>query len=486
MRILSQEIRSNANWIDSLKTPEIRNNWIAEAREKLEEAAVKTMFDRLDFLATLQPKEGAKLGGIDYVWLSDTLVDSATRSSLKQLAILLENDSEHHNDFYPHKDKLLVKLIDPLLFSLGIEYSHVLAKPIPSPKSALFIDTLGQNPGERTDWEKYLAKAYGRADDPSKSEYRLFIYSSSYYEPDLYLRIPAEFSVNLEGSVTIESYINNLHPIDYSDFYPTIASAFSCILPLFEQTLTDIAHFQYSREFPVKESLPLRPITPYSLHGRRLQVVVEMANIVLTPNSPEYTGTTWCAGKIKLCTDEIIATGVYCYDSDNVTDGGVELREHLKGHGLDLPDSDDSSIEDVDEYISQEVGTVQIKPGRCMVYSNFYQSRDTKFKLCDTAKPGYRKLLKFYLVDPTIRVPSSAIIPPQQQNWWARQVRQIARFAELPDLVWDKIADYVDYPMSLKKGKEIRDEILDDDGDNEIYEPEYDSWTGYEVHLFTY
>ncbi|KAJ2393306.1 hypothetical protein GGI05_002458, partial [Coemansia sp. RSA 2603] len=140
------------------------------------------------------------------------------------------------------------------------------------------------------------------------------------------------------GGVTIESYINNLHPIDYSDFYPTIASAFSCILPLFEQTLTDIAHFQYSREFPVKESLPLRPITPYSLHGRRLQVVVEMANIVLTPNSPEYTGTTWCAGKIKLCTDEVIATGVYCYDSDNVTDGGVELREYLYGYGCESRD----------------------------------------------------------------------------------------------------------------------------------------------------
>ncbi|KAJ2381641.1 hypothetical protein GGI05_005909, partial [Coemansia sp. RSA 2603] len=78
MRILSQKIRSDANWIDSLKTPETRKCLIAEAREKLEEAAVKTMFDKLDFLATLQPKEGAKLGSIDYVWLSDTLVDSAT------------------------------------------------------------------------------------------------------------------------------------------------------------------------------------------------------------------------------------------------------------------------------------------------------------------------------------------------------------------------------------------------------------------------
>ncbi|KAJ2371875.1 hypothetical protein IW150_004395 [Coemansia sp. RSA 2607] len=249
MRILSQKIRSDANWIDSLKTPETRKCLIAEAREKLEEAAVKTMFDRLDFLATLQPKEGAKLGSIDYVWLSDTLVDSATRLSLKQLATLLENDSEHHNDFYPHKDKLLVKLIDPLLFSLGIEYSHVLAKPISSPKDALFIDALGHNPGDLTEWSKYLAEAYARADDPSKSEYSLFV--SEYHNSDfqLYLSIPAEFSVDLEGSVTIESYINNLHPIDYSDFYPTVASAFSCMLPLFEQTLTDIAHFQYSRNY---------------------------------------------------------------------------------------------------------------------------------------------------------------------------------------------------------------------------------------------
>ncbi|KAJ2746697.1 hypothetical protein GGI20_001118 [Coemansia sp. BCRC 34301] len=45
-----------------------------------------------------------------------------------------------------------------------------------------------------------------------------------------------------DGAVTIESYINNLHPITYAAFYPIIANVFSKFIPLLEQVLTDLVH----------------------------------------------------------------------------------------------------------------------------------------------------------------------------------------------------------------------------------------------------
>ncbi|KAJ2372971.1 hypothetical protein IW150_003853, partial [Coemansia sp. RSA 2607] len=115
IRLMGQQIRSDTNWNVGLKYPETRERQIAEATKMfrefgeyddlkvLELPAINALFERLDYLATLQPKEGAKLSNIDYVWFSDTLIDSATLVSLKQLGTMLENDSEHHNDIVSYK-----------------------------------------------------------------------------------------------------------------------------------------------------------------------------------------------------------------------------------------------------------------------------------------------------------------------------------------------------------------------------------------------
>ena len=42
---------------------------------------------------------------------------------------------------------------------------------------------------------------------------------------------------------------------------------------------------------------PPAPVDPVDLKGSRLQVIVKMANIILTPDKPEYNGGTWHIGK---------------------------------------------------------------------------------------------------------------------------------------------------------------------------------------------
>lgn len=46
------------------------------------------------------------------------------------------------------------------------------------------------------------------------------------------------------------------------------------------------------------------------------------------------------------------------------------------------------------------------------------------FKLADPTKPGYRRFIALWLVDPHPgrRILSTANVPPQQQDWWAESV----------------------------------------------------------------
>ena len=46
------------------------------------------------------------------------------------------------------------------------------------------------------------------------------------------------------------------------------------------------------------------------------------------------------------------------------------------------------------------------------------QHRVSPFKLVDPTKPGHRRFIALWLVDPNKRIISTANVPPQQQDWW--------------------------------------------------------------------
>lgn len=42
----------------------------------------------------------------------------------------------------------------------------------------------------------------------------------------------------------------------------------------------------------------------------------------------------------------------------------------------------------------------------------------SSFKLQDPTKPGHRRFIALWLVDPHRRILSTANVPPQQKDWW--------------------------------------------------------------------
>jgi hypothetical protein len=58
------------------------------------------------------------------------------------------------------------------------------------------------------------------------------------------------------------------------------------------------------------------------------------------------------------------------------------------------------------------------KSGRALAWPNIYQHRVAPFELVDQTKPGHRKILAIFLVDPSIKpIPSATNVLPQRLDW---------------------------------------------------------------------
>jgi hypothetical protein len=81
----------------------------------------------------------------------------------------------------------------------------------------------------------------------------------------------------------------------------------------------------------------------------------------------------------------------------------------------------------------------------------------------DPSKPGHRKLLALFLVDPNIRIVSTANVPPQQRDWWSEELKSSGCFKHLAPELQEKVFESVDdFPIGLDEAKEIRLKLMDE------------------------
>lgn len=125
------------------------------------------------------------------------------------------------------------------------------------------------------------------------------------------------------------------------------------------------------------------------------------------------------------------------------------------------------------------------------------QHQVSGFRLEDPTKPGHRRFIALWLVDPTKRIISTANVPPQQLDWWAdaafgstREARAAALSkvppeavalmkdegldltetavdacklpAELMDMVRSYSKDEALLPMGLEEAKEHRLKLMEE------------------------
>ena len=116
-----------------------------------------------------------------------------------------------------------------------------------------------------------------------------------------------------------------------------------------------------------------------------------------------------------------------------------------------------------EEATIQDIGRVLTREGRLLAFPNVVQHRVSSFRLADPTQPGHRKILALFLIDPHIRILSTANVPPQQKSWWAEKVRATQKLSDLPKELVDHVIDGVsDFPISLEEAKEIRLRLMDE------------------------
>ena len=241
------------------------------------------------------------------------MIPDSLREKLLAAVAPLENVPDSEKDWHPGSDGLVLDLVHPSLYPI------------------VYDRTMGKTSGSGT--AKVLSPPEFDGADPEFISKR-------------FQWLPSDFSVGGDGKVTLASpYINNVHPIRNKELYSVIPEILQHAIPMYERVLSDL----------LRPILPMRIATsggcgwageptadciwengiPYpssaseneyyadedawyekrefktpdgrgkydgdlkvmndrlSLKGRTLQVIVKLANIILTPEKPEYPGGKW-------------------------------------------------------------------------------------------------------------------------------------------------------------------------------------------------
>ncbi|MEU9998605.1 DUF4246 domain-containing protein [Streptomyces sp. NPDC050848] len=427
----SSHIRAKPGWFDKMNDADIVGRWTQEAvAQGLTEAQVRYVLAELVHYAALRDgRTGIEVSAVDGVWQSDTLVDDKLRSRLREAVRVLEQVPETEKDWHPESDGQVLDLVHPSLFCLVREASG-------APERAW------QNPTDRY---------------------------STYEFSEKFQWLPTDVDVSDDGDVAFRSYVNNVHPEEHRELASVLPDLFARMRPLLENVLTDLRHprplrieadpygwYDSKPEYPVRSAFSdagahadaldvwtdayeewwenRRPVIPdapaftqpevpdesarVDLRGRRLQVIVKLATVHLTPDKPEYPGGSWHVE--GMLNERIVSTGIYYWDSENITESRLSFRAALDDPHYEQNDDDGLrevyGLEDEDA-LNQMLGSASTPEGRCLAFPNVLQHRVSPFRLTDPTRPGHRKILAFFLVDPSEAIVSTSDVPPQQP--WA-------------------------------------------------------------------
>jgi len=202
---------------------------------------------------------------------------------------------------------------------------------------------------------------------------------------------------------------------------------------------------------------------------RGLQVIVKLANIQLTPEKPEYEGGSWHverqmvsfdseSQKKKMSTERPHR----CYCLSIITlprillpqrSQFVETRPLTSTHKATMNSSPRYSGARTGNQLYKRSAALRAAKAAC---SPSPHHRVGPFKLANRTKPGHRKIVALFLVDPNTKMISTAHVPCQQQEWWWGNQQILG----LPIKLQDHILKNVDFPFSLEEAKTLRLELM--------------------------
>ncbi|KAJ3367866.1 hypothetical protein GGF31_007027 [Allomyces arbusculus] len=116
----------------------------------------------------------------------------------------------------------------------------------------------------------------------------------------------------------------------------------------------------------------------------------------------------------------------------------------------------------------QNRGFITARQSRLVAFPNLYQRQVAPFELADPTRPGHRKIIAFFLIDPISplgqEVVTTTQIPPLQAEWIADAWAQDLTFLlteKLPREVLDMIVERMEGSMTRKEAMALRLKLMD-------------------------
>ncbi|KAJ6516508.1 hypothetical protein C8R45DRAFT_890199 [Mycena sanguinolenta] len=469
MYALSWAIRSKPEWQRKMADPAIMNKWRKEAldqqadlrvEERLTANMVNFVLTELAAYARLSdPDSGIECGPFDAIWYSDRLISSDVVDRLRAAVAKLEDVPDMSKDWHPGSNGQVLDLVHPSLYCVVYDRTEdtnfkLLMPPLPPPPIRSRYKTKTHAAKSISDQFCWLPSDFS-VDSTDGSVKLISPYINNLHptkHKPLYSLIETAISSFVPLFERVLSQINGQDRDLYRDITPgsgriKVQKTFGtwagynckhagitvpCIWDEGEVEWQDgMTRKQYQKA--CEEAPKVLPeafeeytgelektIVPYSLRGKTIQCIIKLANIHLTTENPGYEGGSWHVE--GMLNERIVASGIYYYAEENITESRLAFRV-TTGAPVYHQQDDDMCMDilyglERDTPCYQDLGSIATSAGRALAWPNIYQHCVSPFSLQDPTKPGHRKILAIFLVDPSIDpIPSATTVPPQQADW---------------------------------------------------------------------
>jgi hypothetical protein len=379
---------------------------------------------------------------------SPIAIPNNLRESLADAVAALTDVPDHKKHWLPGSNNTVLPIVDPSLYPLIYGVTRVLKSPIAdddylsssggsattdanlfrldNPKLFLkekevqliaslalrivgkgnVVEAVLHSNSERSDWHNLVFKAI-------IDGYHAILTSEGTSSTTLFSILLGIIGQNLFSRIV--SYINNLHSQKHELVYAHLEDILTKLIPLWDSVLTPLSLLNFRRwngPFNPKTAFEYEHEDDEAFHDAvdiqkefseaGLQIIIDIHEVDLTPEHPEYAGGEWQAsGRIVSMRNCILNSSGFCdsnvtrmnifvlllhiIDDENVTPGHIAFRQALDGwdFGVKTLSDDEDYLElyglQQDQPAVQELGSVQTRQGRVVAFSNILQHRILPF-----------------------------------------------------------------------------------------------------------
>ncbi|CAP99467.1 hypothetical protein EN45_006330 [Penicillium chrysogenum] len=200
---------------------------------------------------------------------------------------------------------------------------------------------------------------------------------------------------------------------------------------------------------------------------RGLQVITRILGVDLTPDNPTFETDWHVEGTMN---EHICAAAFIPYAHENVSSPDMIFRNMVETQPLAEVEHDPNDfiwLQQVFGLVNGEPaiqypGSTRANVGRVVMYPSTIEHKFTRFELKDRTKPGCTRALVFFLVDPNMRIISTANVAPQRFDWTKDIPPGMGVKEGLQKVALDNIDEKGDMPMSLREALDMRINVLED------------------------